>query len=433
MNVLLLGSGGREHALAWKLRQSPLLTNLFIAHGNAGTAAFGTNVAIQATDFQSLKDLVLKERITLVIVGPEEPLVRGVADFFKKDTDLAHVGVVGPSAAGAQLEGSKAFAKRFMAKCNIPTAAYREITTLTEGAEFLKTLQPPYVLKADGLAAGKGVVILNDFDETVAELQTMLDGKFGDASRRVVIETFLSGVEFSVFVLTDGISYKILPSAKDYKRIGEGDTGLNTGGMGAISPVPFLTDELMQKVEEKIIRPTISGLHTEGLDYVGFVFFGLINVGGEPFVIEYNCRLGDPETEAILPRLDNDLHDVFQKLTSGKLLEVEIQQSKYAAATVVLTACGYPNDYRKGDVIELPNVSEGENTEGSFIFHSGTKIVDNQLITNGGRVLAVTSLDENPLEALRLSNETAAAIEFEGKYFRRDIGLDILGQNQVTG
>ncbi len=421
MNILLLGSGGREHALAWKMRQSPLCEKLFIAPGNAGTAQVGENVTMQVTDFQSIKSFLLEKNITLVIVGPEEPLVRGITDFFRKYIDLQHVIVIGPAAYGAQLEGSKAFAKKFMARHDIPTARYAEITEHTEGVSFLKTLNPPYVLKADGLAAGKGVLIINDLDEAIDALKIMLDGQFGDASRKVVIEEFLDGIEFSVFALTDGKEYVILPEAKDYKRIGEGDTGLNTGGMGAVSPVPFVNEILWSKVEERIIKPTINGLHTEGIDYVGFVFFGLIKVGDEPMVIEYNCRMGDPETEVVIPRLKNDLVDLFQKASNGKLSQVKIQQDERTATTVVLTAGGYPNDYRKGDLIK--------NTEGgdqALIFHAGTKNVDNQVVTNGGRVMAITGFGDDIPSALSISNDYAQRIDFEGKYFRKDIGLDLM-------
>lgn len=422
MNILLLGSGGREHALAWKMRQSPLCEKLFIAPGNAGTAQVGENVALQATDFPAIKSFVLHNNITLVVVGPEEPLVRGVTDFFRNDDVLKAVTVIGPSAYGAQLEGSKAFAKKFMARHNVPTARYAEITEHTEGVAFLKTLNPPFVLKADGLAAGKGVLIINDLDETIDALKTMLDGQFGDASRKVVIEEFLDGIEFSVFALTDGKDYVILPEAKDYKRIGEGDTGLNTGGMGAVSPVPFLTKTLWDKVEERIVKPTINGLHTEGIDFVGFVFFGLIRVGDEPMVIEYNCRMGDPETEVVIPRLKNDLVDIFQKVGAGKLSEVQIVQDERTATAVVLTAGGYPNDYKKGDVIS--NITEGG--KDALIFQAGTKQIDNQIVTNGGRVIVVTAFGDDIPSALSISNEYARLVDFEGKYFRRDIGLDLM-------
>ena len=421
MNILLLGGGGREHALAWKMKQSPLCENLYIAPGNAGTSQVGVNIPLQATDFQGIRDFILSHEISLVVVGSEDPLVKGVSDFIKNDAEINSTIVIGPSAHGAQLEGSKAFAKDFMMKQGIPTAAYREITNHTEGVEFLKKLQPPYVLKADGLAAGKGVLILNDFEEAVAELKTMLDGKFGAASATVVIEEFLDGIEFSVFVLTDGDSYKILPVAKDYKRVGEGDTGLNTGGMGAVSPVPFVDDVMMKKVEERIIKPTIEGFKTQNIDYQGFVFIGLISVKGEPIVIEYNCRLGDPETEVVIPRLKNDLIEIFLKLGDGTLSEVEIEEDPRTATTIMLTAGGYPNDYRKGDIIK--------NTEGvadSMVFHAGTKSVDNQVVTNGGRVMAITSFGDDIPSALALSNKNAALIEFEGKNYRRDIGLDLL-------
>ena len=429
MNILLLGSGGREHALAWKMRQSPLCEKLFIAPGNAGTAQEGENIALQTTDFQAIKSFVLEKNISLVVVGPEEPLVRGVTDFFRNDADLKTVTIVGPSAYGAQLEGSKAFAKKFMARHAIPTARYAEITEHTEGVTFLKTLQLPYVLKADGLAAGKGVLIINDLDEAIAALKIMLDGQFGEASRKVVIEEFLDGIEFSVFALTDGKDYVILPEAKDYKRIGEGDTGLNTGGMGAVSPVPFLTKELWRKVEERIVKPTINGLHTEEIDFVGFVFFGLIRVGSEPMVIEYNCRMGDPETEVVIPRLRNDLVEIFQKLGEGKLSEVKIQQDSRTATTVVLTAGGYPNDYKKGDLIRNianPDAFGTEGVENALIFHAGTKSVDNQIFTNGGRVMAITAFGDDIPSALSISNASAQHIDFEGKYFRKDIGLDLI-------
>jgi phosphoribosylamine---glycine ligase len=424
MNILLLGGGGREHALAWKIKNARGSKKLFIAPGNAGTASCGTNVALQATDFQGIKSFVLANKITMVIVGPEEPLVRGIWDFFKNDPDLAEVHVIGPSAHGAQLEGSKAFAKKFMARHAIPTAKYREITAHTEGVEFLKTLTPPYVLKADGLAAGKGVLILNDFDEASNELKIMLDGKFGAASQTVVIEEFLSGIEFSVFVLTDGKDYKTLPVAKDYKRIGEGDTGLNTGGMGAVSPVPFVDRAMMKKVEERIIKPTIAGIASEKIDYMGIVFIGLISVGGEPFVIEYNCRLGDPETEVVIPRMNNDILDVLKRLVSGKLNTVRIQQTKNHAVTIVLTAGGYPEDYKKGDAITID--FQRTNEAASLVFHGGTQNTEGVLKTNGGRVLALTSFGDTLEHAIGLSAKRASEIHFEGRYFRRDIGLDLL-------
>lgn len=421
MNILLLGSGGREHALAWKMKQSPLCENLYIAPGNAGTAQVGENVALQTTDFQGIKNFILSNNIALVVVGPEEPLVKGVTDFIKKDSEISSTIVIGPTAYGAQLEGSKAFAKDFMIKQGIPTAAYREITNHTEGVEFLRTLEPPYVLKADGLAAGKGVLIINDLEEAAAELKIMLDGKFGDASTKVVIEEFLSGIEFSVFVLTDGDSYKTLPVAKDYKRVGEGDTGLNTGGMGAVSPVPFVDAEMMAKVEERITKPTIEGFKKHHIDYQGFVFIGLISVKGEPMVIEYNCRMGDPETEVVMPRLKNDLVEIFLKTGEGTLSEVEIEEDSRTATTIMLTAGGYPNDYKKGDVI-----THTEGVMDSIVFHAGTKKIDNQVVTNGGRVMAITSYGEDIPSALALSNKNAALIQFEGKNYRRDIGLDLL-------
>jgi phosphoribosylamine---glycine ligase len=424
MNILLLGGGGREHALAWKIKNARGSKKLFIAPGNAGTAECGTNVALQATDFQGIKAFVLANKIAMVIVGPEEPLVRGIWDFFKNDPALAAIHVIGPSAHGAQLEGSKAFAKKFMARHAIPTAKYREITSHTEGVEFLKTLTPPYVLKADGLAAGKGVLILDDLEEASNELKIMLDGKFGVASQTVVIEEFLSGIEFSVFVLTDGKDYKILPVAKDYKRIGEGDTGLNTGGMGAVSPVPFVDKKMMKKVEERIIKPTISGIASEKIDYMGIVFIGLISVGGEPFVIEYNCRLGDPETEVVIPRMNNDILDVLKRLVSGKLDTVRIQQTKNHAVTIVLTAGGYPEDYKKGDAITID--FQPMNEPAGLLFHAGTQDTEGVLKTNGGRVLAMTSLGDTLEHAIGLSAKRAGEIHFKGRYFRRDIGLDLL-------
>ncbi len=422
MQILLLGGGGREHAIAWKFSQDPDCSRLFIAPGNAGTAACGTNVPLSVVDFPAIKNFVVANAIDMVVVGPEEPLVRGIVDFFQQDPELQGVAVVGPSAAGAQLEGSKAFAKKFMERHDIPTARYREVTTVADGAAFLKTLAPPFVLKADGLAAGKGVLILDDFDETVAALQTMLEGQFGAASQRVVIEEFLSGIEFSVFALTDGQTYQILPEAKDYKRVGEGDTGLNTGGMGAVSPVPFVTPELWKKVKTRIIRPTIQGLAAEKMDYKGFVFFGLINVGGEPFVIEYNCRLGDPETEVVLPRLKNHLTDLFKRLMTGQLDSVRLETIPETATTIMLTAAGYPGEYRKGDEIRIEN-RQAE----SLYLHAGTKIsADGTVQTNGGRVMAITSFGKNIPEAVEKSLRAAGAVHFEGKYFRRDIGKDLV-------
>lgn len=420
MKILLLGGGGREHAFAWKLAQDPGCTQLFTAPGNAGTAECGTNIALSVTDFQGIKNFVTANSIQMVIVGPEEPLVRGIVDFFQNDPELAGIPIIGPSAAGAQLEGSKAFAKKFMARHGIPTARYAEVTSAEEGAVFLKTLKPPYVLKADGLAAGKGVLILDHFDEALSALRTMLDGQFGEASSRVVIEEFLSGIEFSVFALTDGQAYRILPEAKDYKRIGEGDTGLNTGGMGAVSPVPFVTPGLWEKTEDRIIRPTIAGLAAENIDYKGFVFFGLINVNDEPYVIEYNCRMGDPETEVVFPRLKNHLTDLFTDLTTGRLDTVHLETTPETAATVMLVAAGYPGDYRKGDEIRI----ESRRPE-SLYLHAGTRNADGKVLTNGGRVMAITSFGRSVAEAVGYSVAAAEAVHFDGKYFRRDIGKDL--------
>jgi len=419
--ILLLGGGGREHAFAWKLSQDPGCTRLFIAPGNAGTAECGTNVAISATDFATIRTFVLENNVGMVIVGPEEPLVRGIVDFFQNDPDLRHIGIIGPAAEGAQLEGSKAFAKKFMERHSIPTARYREVTTTADGADFLNTLSPPFVLKADGLAAGKGVLILDDRAEAIEALSAMLAGQFGDAGRRVVIEEFLSGIEFSVFALTDGRTYKILPEAKDYKRVGEGDTGPNTGGMGAISPVPFVTPELWEKVENQIIRPTVQGLAAENIPYKGFLFFGLINVGGNPYVIEYNCRMGDPETEAVFPRLKNNLTDLFGDLLDSSLGQAKIEIIPETTATVMLTAGGYPGEYRKGDPIQIP-----VRQESSLYLHAGTTTNSNgQLVTNGGRVLAITSFGKTPAEAVSKSLFAAEQVQFDGKYFRRDIGSDL--------
>lgn len=422
MNILLLGGGGREHAFAWKLRQSPQCKRLYIAPGNAGTAALGENLPLDPNDFEAVKRATLEQAIDLVIVGPEEPLVRGIYDFFKADAQLRDILFIGPSREGARLEGSKAYAKAFMEKRGIPTAAYREFTpeTLSEGMRYLTQAAAPYVLKADGLAAGKGVVILSDTAEAQEELRAMLGGKFGAASQRVVIEQFLAGIEFSVFVLTDGKEYRLFPVAKDYKRVGEGDTGLNTGGMGSVSPVPFVDAGLMEKVEQRIIRPTVAGLHEEGIAYTGFIFFGLINVGGDPYVIEYNCRMGDPETQVVFPRLSNDLVDLCRAAATGRLGEVRIEEDPRAAAAVILVAGGYPGSYEKGKAITgLDSVSD------SLIFHAGTRADDGQVLTNGGRVIAVTSYGATRREALATSNRNAERIQFDGKYYRRDIGFDL--------
>lgn len=424
MNVLVLGSGGREHALAWKINESKLLTNLFVAPGNAGTATFATNVPVNVNDFESIKNVVLENNISLVVVGPEDPLVNGICDFFLADNELKNIGIVGPQKDGAELEGSKEFSKKFMIKHNIPTAQYQSFTndTLNEGLTFLETLSPPYVLKADGLAAGKGVVILDNLTEAKNELTEMLSNKkFGEASAKVVIEEFLSGIELSVFVLTDGNSYKILPAAKDYKRIGEGDTGLNTGGMGAISPVPFADENFLTKVEEQVVKPTIEGLKKESIDYKGFIFIGLMNNNGNPFVIEYNVRMGDPETEVVIPRIESDLLDLLQGVATQTLHEKEIKINPQTATTVMLVSGGYPEAYEKGKVI-----NGLENIEGSTIFHAGTTIKENKIVTNGGRVIAVTSFGNSLEEALEKSFKNAQIIQFEKKYFRRDIGQDLM-------
>ncbi|SFN46451.1 phosphoribosylamine--glycine ligase [Bizionia echini] len=423
MNILILGSGGREHTFAWKIKQSPLCEALYVAPGNSGTAAIAENVAIGVTDFQAIKKLVLDKKIDMVVVGPEDPLVQGIHDFFLKDNDLKSVLVIGPEKAAAELEGSKEFAKEFMIRHNIPTAAYQSFnaSNVEAGCQFLETLKPPYVLKADGLAAGKGVLILNDLNQAKAELKSMLvDAKFGEASTKVVIEEFLDGIELSCFVLTDGKNYKILPTAKDYKRIGEGDTGLNTGGMGAVSPVPFATPEFLNKIEELVVKPTISGLQKDNLPYKGFVFIGLIKVGNEPKVIEYNVRMGDPETEVVLPRLKNDLVEVFQAISNQTLDTINIEIDERAATTVMLVSGGYPESYEKGK--EITGLNKLVDV---LPFHAGAIVKEGKIITSGGRVMAITSYGNTYSEALKKSYQNIDKLHFDTMYYRKDIGFDL--------
>ncbi|NAY91633.1 phosphoribosylamine--glycine ligase [Muricauda sp. JGD-17] len=423
MNILVLGSGGREHAIALKISESPKTAHLFVAPGNAGTASIATNVEVGVNDFKAIRELVLKERINLVVVGPEDPLVNGIHDFFLSDPALKEIPVIGPQKAAAALEGSKEFAKEFMKRHDIPTAAYESFTaeTLEDGYAFLQTLDAPYVLKADGLAAGKGVLILDDLEEAKRELKAMLvDSKFGNASATVVIEEFLDGIELSCFVLTDGNNYKMLPTAKDYKRIGEGDTGLNTGGMGAISPVPFADSDFMEKIEQQIVKPTIEGLKKDKLPYVGFIFIGLIKVNGEPKVIEYNVRMGDPETEVVIPRVKSDLVKILIAMSEGRLNEVNLEIDERTATTVMAVSGGYPGSYEKGkEITGVENITE------SLVFHAGTKPSDGKVVTNGGRVMAVTSFGKDFKKALETSYQNIQKLHFEGMYYRKDIGFDL--------
>ncbi len=422
MNLLIIGSGGREHALGWKIKQSPKIDKLFFAPGNAGTGQFGINLPLGVTDFEAIKQAVVLNCIDMVLVGPEVPLVEGLHDFFLNDSELKNIPVIGPTTKGAMLEGSKDFAKAFMTKYGIPTARYETFTIGETGKAktFMQSLKPPYVLKADGLAAGKGVLIIDNFDDALSQLDEMLNGKFGEASSKVVIEEFLSGIELSVFVITDGNDYKILPEAKDYKRIGEGDTGLNTGGMGAISPVPFADNVFMQKVEEKIIKPTIKGLQQEGIVYKGFIFFGLINCGGEPYVIEYNVRMGDPETEAVVLRIKSDLTDLLAGVAQNNLAEKVLEIDEKAAATVMMVSGGYPGKYEKGLIIKgIDSVTS------SIVFHAGTALNKDKVVTSGGRVLSISSVGRTFAEALKVSYANAEKIRFVKSYFRKDIGFDL--------
>jgi phosphoribosylamine--glycine ligase len=423
MNILILGSGGREHTFAWKIAQSPLCNSLYVAPGNSGTNQIAKNIDLKVTDFEAIKSAVLLNKIDMVVVGPEDPLVLGIHDFFLNDIQLKHIAVIGPQKAAAELEGSKEFAKEFLYRHNIPTAAYQSFnaTNVEEGYAFLETLKPPYVLKADGLAAGKGVLILDDLNEAKAELKHMLvDAKFGSASSKVVIEEFLDGIELSCFVLTDGTHYKILPTAKDYKRIGEGDTGLNTGGMGAVSPVPFATQDFLNKIEERIVKPTIIGLQKDNLPYKGFVFIGLIKVGDDPKVIEYNVRMGDPETEVVLPRLKTDLVEIFKAISEERLDEITLDIDERAATTVMLVSGGYPEAYEKGK-----DISGLENVNGSIVFHAGAAIKDSRVVTSGGRVMAVTSYGNTYEEAIKKSYQNINKLHFDKMYYRKDIGFDL--------
>lgn len=423
MNILLLGSGGREHALAWKMLQSNKCQNLYVAPGNAGTSQIATNIELNPNDFEAVKKAVLQNEIDMVVVGPEDPLVNGIYDFFQNDLEINQIPVIGPSKVGAQLEGSKEFAKEFLVKNNIPTAKYESFTaeTVEAGCQFLETLEAPYVLKADGLAAGKGVLILNDLEEAKSELRSMLvDAKFGEASSKVVIEEFLDGIELSCFVLTDGKNYKILPTAKDYKRIGEGDTGLNTGGMGAVSPVPFADAVLLEKIETRIVKPTIQGLQNDKIDYKGFVFIGLINVKGEPMVIEYNVRMGDPETEVVMPRLKSDLVEIFEAIAKQELDKITLDIDERSATTIMIVSGGYPEEYEKGKII-----SGLDTIEDSIVFHAGTKLENNAVVSNGGRVLAVTSYGNTFDEAIKKSYQNIDKLHFDKMNYRKDIGFDL--------